>query len=102
MNILLVLITQHNHACLTPQRLAIELSRTHAPTSAAAGSASDMGHVSLLEQSLDNIDEENDLMVTKQHSDAQAVIRQVQSSRPRPMVHTAVDVEMVSGLYDSF
>lgn len=82
------------------ERLAIELSRNHAPTptAAAAGSVSDMSHVSLLEQSLDNIDEDDDHLVTKQHSDVgQVMVRQVQSSRPRVTVHTALDVETASG-----
>lgn len=83
------------------QRLAIELSRNHAPTptaAAAAGSVSDMGHVSLLEQSLDSMEDDNDHVVTKQHSDAQVMIRQAQSSRPRATVHTAIDVETASGI----
>ncbi|KAL9982066.1 hypothetical protein ACROYT_G010856 [Oculina patagonica] len=80
------------------ERLAIELSRNHAPTpTAAAGSVSDMSHVSLLEQSLDNMDDDNDHLVTKQHSDGQVMIRQAQSSRPRATVHTAIDVETASG-----
>ena len=83
------------------QRLAIELSRNHAPTptATAAGSVSDMSHVSLLEQSLDNIDDDDDHLVTKQHSDvSQVMVRQVQSSRPRATVHTALDVETASGI----
>lgn len=83
------------------QRLAIELSRNHAPTptAAAASSVSDMSHVSLLEQSLDNIDDDNDHLVTKQHSDvSQVMMRQAQSSRPRVTVHTALDVETASGI----
>ena len=84
------------------QRLAIELSRNHAPTptaaAAAAGSVSDMSHVSLLEQSLDNMEDDNDHLVTKQHSDAQVMIRQAQTSRPRATVHTAIDVETASGI----
>jgi len=83
------------------QRLAIELSRNHAPTptATAAGSVSDMSHVSLLEQSLDNIDDDDDHLVTKQHSDVgQVMVRQVQSNRPRVTVHTALDVETASGI----
>ena len=84
------------------QRLAIELSRNHAPTptATAAGSVSDMSHVSLLEQSLDNIDDDDDHLVTKQHNDVgQVMVRQVQSSsRPRVTVHTALDVETASGI----
>lgn len=58
-----------------------------------------MSHVSLLEQSLDNIDDDDDHLVTKQHSDAaQVMVRQVQSSRPRVTVHTALDVETASGI----
>lgn len=85
------------------QRLAIELSRNHAPTptaaAAAASSVLDMSHVSLLEQSLDNIDDDNDHLVTKQHTDVgQAMVRQAQSNRPRVTVHTALDVETASGI----
>ena len=58
-----------------------------------------MSHVSLLEQSLDNIDDDNDHLVTKQHSDVgQVLMRQTQSSRPRVTVHTALDVETASGI----
>ena len=56
-----------------------------------------MSHVSLLEQSLDSMDDDNDHMVTKQQGDSQGVIRQVQSVRPRATVHTALDVETASG-----
>ena len=56
-----------------------------------------MSHVSLLEQSLDNMEDDNDHLVTKQLSDGQVIIRQVQSSRPRATVHTAIDVETASG-----
>ena len=82
------------------QRLAIELSRNHAPNpTAAAGGVADMSYVSLLEQSLDNTEDDNDHLVTKQHSDAQVMIRQAQSSsRQRATVHTAVDVETASGM----
>ena len=80
------------------QRLAIELSRNHAPTSSAPGSVSDMGHVSLLEQSLDNIEDDNDRLVTKQQNDAQLVVRRAQVSRPRATAHTALDVETASGM----
>lgn len=74
------------------------MSRNHAPTpTATAGSVSDMSHVSLLEQSLDNMEDDNDHLVTKQLSDGQVIIRQVQSSRPRATVHTAIDVETASG-----
>ena len=61
---------------------------------------SDMSHVSLLEQSLDNIDDDDDHLVTKQHNDVgQVMVRQVQSSsRPRVTVHTALDVETASGI----
>lgn len=79
------------------ERLAIELSRNHAPTSSAPGSVSDMGHVSLLEQSLDNIEDDNDHLVTKQQNDAQLVVRRAQVSRPRATAHTALDVETASG-----
>ena len=58
-----------------------------------------MSHVSLLEQSLDNIDDDDDHLVTKQHSDVgQVMVRQVQSSRPRVTVHTSLDVETASGM----
>lgn len=90
-----VLIEQH----FQTQRLAIELSRNHAPTPTAPGSVSDMSHVTLLEQSLDNIEDDNDHVVTKQHSDAQLSVRQAQSARPRATVHTALDVETASGTY---
>jgi len=83
------------------QRLAIELSRNHAPTptAAAVGCVADMSHVSLLEQSLDNIDDDEDHLVTKQQSDVgQVIARQVQSGRPRVTVHTALDVETASGI----
>ena len=53
--------------------------------------------MSLLEQSLDNIDDDNDDVVTKQHGDSQAVARQAQSARTRVTVHTALDVETASG-----
>lgn len=84
------------------ERLAIELSRNHPPTAAAAaaaaaGSILDTSYVSLLEQSLDNIDDDNDDVVTKQHGDSQAVTRQAQSARTRVTVHTALDVETASG-----
>ena len=52
--------------------------------------------MSLLEQSLDNIEDDNDLVVTRQQGDSQVVVRQGQSARPR--VHTAVDVETASGI----
>ena len=85
------------------QRLAIELSRNHPSTAAAAaaaaGNVSDMSHVSLLEQSLDSMDDDNDHMVTKQQGDSHAVTRQVQSVRPRATVHTALDVETASGTF---
>lgn len=58
-----------------------------------------MSHVSLLEQSLDSMDDDNDHMVTKQQGDSQAVTRQVQSVRPRATVHTALDVETASGTF---
>lgn len=87
------------------QRLAIELSRNHPSTAAsaaaaaaAAGSISDTSYVSLLEQSLDNIEDDNDLVVTRQQGDSQVVVRQGQSARPRVTVHTAVDVETASGI----
>ena len=53
--------------------------------------------MSLLEQSLDNIEDDNDLVVTRQQGDSQ-VVRQGQSARPRVTVHTAVDVETASGI----
>lgn len=80
------------------QRLAIELSRNHAPTPTAAGSVSDMSHVSLLEQSLDNIEDDNDHLVTKEHRDDQVMMRKAQSTRPHATVHTALDVETASGI----
>ena len=58
-----------------------------------------MSHVSLLEQSLDSMDDDNDHMVTKQQGDSQAVTRQVQLIRPRATVHTALDVETASGTF---
>ena len=57
-----------------------------------------MGHVSLLEQSLDNIEDDNDHLVTKQQNDAQLVVRRAQVSRPRATAHTALDVETASGM----
>ena len=54
--------------------------------------------MSLLEQSLDNIEDDNDLVVTRQQGDSQVVVRQGQSARPRVTVHTAVDVETASGI----
>ena len=54
--------------------------------------------MSLLEQSLDNIDDDNDDVVTKHHGDSQAVTRQAQSSSARVTVHTALDVETASGI----
>jgi len=86
------------------ERLAIELSRNHPPTAAAAtaaaaatGNVTDMSHVSLLEQSLDSMEDENDHVVTKQQGDTQALTRQAHSIRPRVTVHTALDVEAASG-----
>lgn len=94
------------------ERLAIELSRNHPPTAAAAaaaaaapaatpsaatGSSSDIGHVSLLEQSLDSMEDDNDQAVTKQQGDSSSVTRQGQCVRPRATVHTALDVETASG-----
>ena len=99
---------------LSKQRLAIELSRNHPPTAAAAaaaaaaapaatpsaatGSSSDIGHVSLLEQSLDSMEDDNDRAVTKQQGDTSSVTRQGQCVRPRATVHTALDVETASGI----
>ena len=96
---------------LSKQRLAIELSRNHPPTAAAAaaaapaatpsaatGSSSDIGHVSLLEQSLDSMEDDNDHAVTKQQGDTSSVTRQGQCVRPRATVHTALDVETASGI----
>ncbi|KAK2574347.1 E3 ubiquitin-protein ligase TRIM37 [Acropora cervicornis] len=93
------------------ERLAIELSRNHPPTAAAAaaaaapaatpsaatGGSSDIGHVSLLEQSLDSMEDDNDHAVTKQQGDTSSVTRQGQCVRPRATVHTALDVETASG-----
>lgn len=91
------------------ERLAIELSRNHPPTVAAAaataaaaaaatsGNAPDVGHVSLLEQSLDSMEDDNDHMVTKQQGDFAAVTRQGGALRPRATIHTALDVETASG-----
>ena len=97
---------------LSKQRLAIELSRNHPPTAAAAaaaaapattpsaatGGSSDIGHVSLLEQSLDSMEDDNDQAVTKQQGDTSSVTRQGQCVRPRATVHTALDVETASGI----
>ena len=96
---------------LSKQRLAIELSRNHPPTAAAAaaaapaatpsaatGGSSDIGHVSLLEQSLDSMEDDNDQAVTKQQGDSSSVTRQGQCVRPRATVHTALDVETASGI----
>ena len=97
---------------LSKQRLAIELSRNHPPTAAAAaaaatpavtpsaatGGSSDIGHVSLLEQSLDSMEDDNDQAVTKQQGDTSSVTRQAQCVRPRSTVHTALDVETASGI----
>lgn len=55
-----------------------------------------MCHVSLLEQSLDSMEDDNDHAVTKQHVDAQAVTRQC--VRLRATVHTALDVETATGI----
>ena len=57
-----------------------------------------MGHVSLLEQSLDSIEDDNDQVVTKQQGDTLSVTRQGQCVRPRATVHTALDVETASGI----
>ena len=57
-----------------------------------------MGHVSLLEQSLDSMEDDNDHMVTKQQGDFAAVTRQGGALRPRATIHTALDVETASGI----
>lgn len=58
-----------------------------------------MSHVSLLEQSLDSMEDDIDHVVTKQQGDSsQVVTRQTQSARPRVTVHTALDVETASGI----
>ena len=52
-----------------------------------------MAHVSLLEQSLDSMEDDNEQVVTKQQGDTLSVTRQGQCVRPRATVHTALDVE---------
>ena len=94
---------------LSQQRLAIELSRNHPPTAGAAattsaatpsvatGGLSDIGHVALLEQSLDSMEDDDDQVVTKKQGDTFSVTPQGQCVRPRATVHTALDVETASG-----
>ena len=78
------------------QRLAIELSRSHAATGLTG--MADTSHVTLLEQSIGYSDE-GDGATNKLNRDClrQAVPSQATSKRTRPTLHTAVDVEMASG-----